>query len=259
MRLNLPDNYPSQAALLVLAVVLFTVEYIIVYISESIGILLVLVTLLVTYGLLSVMNVSEEMAKIVEDISLLFIYMMLMSALPWFFFKQELLVPAVYSLVLALCFWRIHTENISLESLGMAFTNLKSALVIGLVIGIPMGVVEYTILRPAAVTPTFDVRYFAQTVVHMLFFVSLGEEILFRAIIQNSIIKSLGVASGIFWSALYFSAMHFVWRSIPELFFTFVGGLVLGAVYYKKRNLVEPVLIHAVNNVVLLAVMPYLL
>ena len=80
-----------------------------------------------------------------------------------------------------------------------------------------------------------------------------------RAIIQNSIIRSLGVAAGIFWSALYFSAMHFVWRSIPELFFTFAGGLVLGAVYYKKRNLVEPVLIHAVNNVVLLAVMPYLL
>jgi len=259
MRLNLPDNYPSQAALLVLAVVLFAVEYIIVYISESIGILLVLVTLLVTYGLLSVVNVSEAMAKIVEDISLLFIYMMLMSALPWFFFKQELLVPAVYSLVLALCFWRIHTENISLESLGVAFTDLKSAAVIGLAIGVPMGVVEYTILRPAAVTPTFDVRYFAQTVVHMLFFVALGEEILFRAIIQNSIIKSLGVASGIFWSALYFSAMHFVWRSIPELFFTFAGGLVLGAVYYKKRNLLEPVLIHAVNNVVLLAVMPYLL
>ena len=259
MRLNLPDNYPSQAALLVLAVVLFAVEYIIVYISESIGILLVLVTLLVTYGILAVINVSEAMAKIVEDISLLFLYMMLMSALPWFFFKQELLVPAVYSLVLALCFWRIHTENISLESIGVAFTNLKSAMVIGLVVGVPMGVVEYTILRPAAVTPTFGVGYFTQTVVHMLFFVALGEEVLFRAIIQNSIIKSLGVFSGIFWSALYFSAMHFVWRSIPELFFTFAGGLVLGAVYYKKRNLVEPVIIHAVNNVVLLAVIPYLL
>jgi len=259
MRLNLSDNWPSQVALLVLAVVLFTVEYIIVYISESIGILLVLVTLLVTYGLLAVVNVSEVMAKIVEDISLLFIYMMLMSALPWFFFKQELLVPAVYSLVLALCFWRIHTENISLESIGVAFTNLKSAMVLGVVIGVPMGVVEYTILRPAAVTPTFDVGYFTQTVVHMLFFVALGEEVLFRAIIQNSIIKSLGVFSGIFWSALYFSAMHFVWRSIPELFFTFAGGLVLSAVYYKKRNLVEPVIIHAVNNVVLLAVIPYLL
>jgi membrane protease YdiL (CAAX protease family) len=252
------ENPSIHAAQFVLVVILFIIEYVIVYISESIGILLVLISLLVIYGLLSVLNVSEPLSKIVEDVSLLFIYIMLMSALPWFFFRQELLVPAVYSLVLALCFWRIHSEDISLEGVGFIAVKVKNVLISGMVYGVPMGVIEYMILKPPAVTPTFELSYFLQTVVNMVFFVALGEEILFRALIQNSLIKALDIESGIFWASMYFSVMHFVWRSLPELVFTFVGGVILGMVYHKRRNLLEPVIIHAINNVILLAVMPYL-
>ena len=233
-------------------------EYIFVYVSSSLGIILCLGSALAIYGLLSALDLSEALTDVLENVSLLFIYTMLISSLPWFFFKQSLMVPAVYSLVLALCSWRIHSRKLSLEYLGLVWKNLRNNSLTGLVLGIPTGVLEYVILRPLPATPAFNYRYFIQTAVYMFLFVALGEELLFRALIQNSTVKLVGALPGIFWSAVIFAVMHTVWRSVSEIFFTFGAGLLLGVLYHKTDSLVGPILLHGVNNVLLLAVMPYL-
>jgi membrane protease YdiL (CAAX protease family) len=245
-------------ALLSMVLLIFLTETILVYISEAVGILLVVVSAVVIYALISILNLSERTVNAIEDISLLLIYILLVSVLPWFFFRQELLVPAIYSMVLALCFWRVRSRNLSLESLGLAQLKIKDC-PIGILLGIPMGVTEYFVLKPAAATPTFDIMYFLQTILYMLVFVGLGEELLFRALIQKSVISVMGVIPGVFWSGLIFAIMHTVWRSVPEIFFTLGAGLLIGTLYQKTGRLIGPIFLHATNNVLLLAVMPFLL
>jgi membrane protease YdiL (CAAX protease family) len=51
--------------------------------------------------------------------------------------------------------------------------------------------------------------------------------------------------------------MHLTWRSVPELGFVFIAGLILGALYLKTKSLVAPIIAHGINNVILVAVLPY--
>jgi len=254
--------YTSHLAIASMTIILFAIEYILVYISEALGILLALASSLIIYALISIINISDMLADALENITILLIYIMLMSGLPWFYLSQSLLVPGVYTIVLALGFWKASAKNPNitirelLESLGIKRENLKRNLLVG-VAGIPLGATEYYILKPPPPTPNFSMGYFLQTTIYMLIFVAFGEELLFRALIQKSLQKITGEVSSVFWSALIFAAMHTVWRSIPELLFVFAAGLILGGFYLKTGNLTGPIMIHAVNNIVLLAIMPY--
>jgi membrane protease YdiL (CAAX protease family) len=53
--------------------------------------------------------------------------------------------------------------------------------------------------------------------------------------------------------------MHLTWRSIPELFFVFLASLILGYIYHKTKSLVGPIMMHGTGNVILVAIMPYLI
>ena len=92
----------------------------------------------------------------------------------------------------------------------------------------------------------------------MLLFVGFGEELLFRGLIQVDLMKVFGSVWGLVLASAMFAVMHLTWRSIPELFFVFAAGLVLGYFYWKTRSLTLPIIIHAANNVMLVAVLPYL-
>ena len=77
-------------------------------------------------------------------------------------------------------------------------------------------------------------------------FAALGEELVFRGIIQNMIHRSNGnIHIAIWLSAILFSAIHFQ-------FFGFVPRMLLGALfgylYYWSGNLWIPIFAHFVNN-----------
>jgi membrane protease YdiL (CAAX protease family) len=128
-----------------------------------------------------------------------------------------------------------------------------------LAIGAVLGTMEYFILHPAPAFPTFEVKYLLRDMVYMFLFVGLGEELLFRGLLQIDLMKVFGVKGGLILASLMFAIMHLTWRSIPELGFVFIAGLVLGFLYWKTKNLVLPTIVHGANNVMLVAVLPYIL
>ncbi len=244
--------------LAVVGAALAATEYAFVYAAGSVGILAALVSALTLYAGISGIRMSPSMIEVLEDCSLLFIYILLMASLPWFYLNQSLLIPGVYTVVLGLSFWRIRAKELTLKSIGLVRQNFARDSLVGLLIGIPTGLIEFFILRPAG-TPVFSILYLLQTAVYMFAFVGLGEELLFRALILRSAVKAVGALRGIIWAALIFSIMHTVWHSVPELFFTFGAGLMLGIFYYRTNSLTGPIFIHATNNIILLAILPYVL
>ena len=242
----------------ILAAIIVT-EWVFAYKNVAWGIGLALFLVIGIYLANSVMRFSQLIADCADSFALVPLYILFTSSLPWFFLDQQYLLPAVYSTILALCLWHIYQKKLKFSELGFTKDKWLRYVLIGLAIGIPIGVVEYLVLRPAPASPTFEVNYLLLNLVYMVGFVGIGEELLFRGLLQGDLTKALGWKWAILLTSLMFMVMHLTWRSIPELGFTFFAGMVFGYLYYRTRSLTAPIIAHGVGNTVLVAVMPYLL
>jgi membrane protease YdiL (CAAX protease family) len=234
-------------------------EWVFAYRDVTYGIILALFLALIIYMVMPIIKIGPAFTDAAESLALLPIYILFTSSLPWFFLSQEFLLPAVYSVILALCGWHIYRKNIGLRQIGFHRDKLLRYILTGILVGIPLGISEYFIITPVAASPSFEVGYFIRDLAYMVVFVGLGEELLFRGLVQREMMNLLGWKWGLFGASLIFAVMHLVWRSIPELIFTFLTGLLFGYLYYRTRSLVAPIVAHGVGNTILVAVMPYLL
>jgi len=76
------------------------------------------------------------------------------------------------------------------------------------------------------------------------------EEIIFRGIVLDGLLKNYSPVKAIVISSLLFAAIHLnPWQFVTAFF----GGLFIGWVYYRTRNLAYAIIIHAANNFFALA------
>lgn len=235
-------------------------EYVFAYHNVAYGIVIALVLAIIIYFMLSVMKFDRKITDCGESLALIPLYILFTASLPWFFINQEYLLPSVYACILALCLWGIYQRRLNIKEIfGFRWKTLLKHTLIGVAIGAPLGTVEYFVLHPAPAFPAFEVKYLLRDAVYMLGFVGLGEELLFRGLIQRDLISAFGWRWGIFGASFLFAVMHLTWRSVPELGFVFLASLILGGLYYKTGSLTAPVVTHGVNNIMLVAILPYLL
>ena len=233
-------------------------EWIFAYQDVALGIITALFLALVIYMIIPVLKLGSAFVDSTESLVLLPLYILFTASLPWFFLNQAWLLPAVYAAVLAICFWHINRKKLSLKQIGFSISNIPKYVLLGLAIGVPLGVIEYYIVIPTPSFPSFEVGYFFRDMFYMIIFVGLAEEILFRGLIQRDMMNLFGWKWGLLGASIMFSVMHLTWRSIPELAFTFVAGLIFGYLYYRTRNLTAPIVAHGIANTILVAVMPYM-
>ena len=247
--------------LFILAIVaaISATEWIFVYQDVAWGIGLSLFLAIGIYVTISLARFSQPIVDSAESLALIPLYILFTSSLPWFFINQQYLLPAVYATIMALCLWHIYQKKLSFSQIGFKKDKWLKYILLGIAIGIPVGTLEYLVIHPDPAFPTFEVKYLLRDLVYMIAFVGLGEEVLFRGLVQRDLMKALGWKQGLVLAALVFAVMHLTWRSIPELVFVFFVGLLLGYLYYRTKSLVAPIVIHGIGNVVLVAVMPYLL
>jgi len=234
-------------------------EYVFAYQNVAYGITLAFALIILIYLMLSILHLDQKIINCSESLAILPLYVLFTSSLPWFFINQEYLLPAVYSCILGLCLWHIYQRKLSLKELfGFRKDKLLKYVLIGVSIGLVTGIGEYFILRPAPAFPTFEVKYLFRDIAFMVLFVGIGEEVLFRGLIQRDLAGIFGWKWGIVGASAIFMVMHLTWRSIPELIFVFFAGLILGVLYLRTKSLVAPIAMHGVNNVMLVAVAPYI-
>lgn len=77
----------------------------------------------------------------------------------------------------------------------------------------------------------------------------VAEEIYFRRIIAQKIFNSKGISKAIWISALVFSIAH--WFGNAGLLYIFIGGLVLGYIYFKTKSLWMSIFAHLSYNLLI--------
>lgn len=252
------NSISSAIFILIIFIAITISEYIFAYRDVTYGIVLSLFITLSIYIIVSVAFMREDYMLSAESLALIPLYVLFTSSLPWFFINQQYLIPAVYSVILALCFWHMNEHNIDFRKLGFVKEKALKYAIIGLLFAIPTGLIEYIILTPNPPSPIFDVKYLLRDTIYMVFFVGLAEELLFRGIIFNDLIKIFGWKSALLGQGALFGMMHMTWRSPLEIAFTFAAGIALGYFYYRTKSLAGPIAMHAVNNILLVSILPYL-
>jgi hypothetical protein len=248
----------QEAYILLILVAITFVEYVFVYVNPGHGIVLALLLTIVIYISVSIPKEETPLTRAAESLALIPLYVLFTASLPWFFIKQSYLLPAVYSIIMALCLWHIYEKKIDAARLGLIKKRFWTFVLGGAIVGCITGSIEYIILKPEAPLPQFEFIYLLRDWIYMTFFVGLGEEVLFRGIIQTDLQDLLGNQKGLLLAAVLFGIMHLTWRSVPELLFAAFSGYLLGYIFYRTKSLIMPISLHGVNNTILVSILPYL-
>ena len=125
--------------------------------------------------------------------------------------------------------------------------------------GLPLGFIEYTILREQPWIAGDTLAAVLVGGVVMFFSTGLAEEVIFRGILLRRAMELLGTLKGVLLVTLVFSAMHIFFRNPLDLTFVFFVGLLYAFVVVKTRNLWGAIMSHTLANVILYLIAPFLL
>jgi len=239
-------------------VVLTALEYVFAYHNVGYGIIMALFLTLGIYIIISIPETETPVLRAAESLALLPLYVLFTASLPWFFVDPTYLIPAIYSIILALVFWHIYYKEISFEELGFIKDKWVFYCIFGLVIGVSTGTIEYFVLRPPPSAPFFQAFVLLRDFTYMTLFVGLGEELLFRSVIQKDLENVFGENIGLWTASVIFGIMHLTWRSPTELVFASLAGYLMGYLYDKTGSLAAPILLHGMNNTMLVGILPYI-
>jgi membrane protease YdiL (CAAX protease family) len=160
--------------------------------------------------------------------------------------------------LIASCLAVMRTLQLKRRDVCLALGPLRKLpwqVVIGL-LGIPLGVVEYFILRPNPWLTNFSTGSILFAVVALALGTGVSEELIFRGIMLRSASDFLGRNSGLLYVTLVFTSLHIGFLSAADLAFVFLVGLLFGIAVQRTRSLAGVMVAHTLVNVVLYLVAP---
>jgi membrane protease YdiL (CAAX protease family) len=137
----------------------------------------------------------------------------------------------------------------STSMLRLSLQGVSRALVVGLMVGLPFGVVDYLSGEEIVTMPGLGLAWSFIWIVTISILVGLLEEILFRGVIYLPARNVVGARWGSLYQALLFSAVHYP-NPLSALAAALLFGIVMVFLLQRTGNLFAPIVAHASNNVV---------
>ncbi len=144
------------------------------------------------------------------------------------------------------------------RDVGLVSRGWPLQVVLGVVIGLGLGVLEYIILRPVPLATSFTLLGVLAPAFILIVTTGFGEELIFRGVMQTLSDRVMGL-----WSVLYvsliFAVLHIGHYSALDVVFVFLVALLFTAIMKKTGSLLGVTLAHGIANSMLYCVMPFLL
>jgi len=175
-----------------------------------------------------------------------------LRTIPWLALVS---IPLLVSIVAVAYVQGLHPLD-----LGLLITRWKDGLLqlaIALT-GIPLGLVEFAILRPQPWIEALAVGPLLVAGLVIFLATGLSEELIFRGILLRRAVDALGQRRGLVYVTAIFASLHIFFLSGVDLVFVFAVGLFYGFVVLKTKNLWGAILSHSLGNVILYLVAPFL-
>jgi uncharacterized protein len=136
-------------------------------------------------------------------------------------------------------------------------SHLLIYLALALGLGAVLGFIEYQLLKPERLIADISLESLLLLFVVMIFFVGLGEELVFRFLLQDRMKARMGTWTAIILASFVFALMHSGYSSLTFILYVFLIGMVFGVSYERTRSLAFVALLHGAINFFLFSVFPY--
>lgn len=149
--------------------------------------------------------------------------------------------------------WILRTpwDQVGLHGRGLTLQVLMSFL------GLPLGMLEYRILRPVPLISGWNPGEFLMAALILLISTGLIEELIFRGVMQQVAMETMGKQGVVYVSAV-FAVLHIGHRSLTDVFFVFGVALLFGWFVQRTRSIVGVSLTHGLINIWLFLIAPFL-
>ncbi len=195
--------------------------------------------------------------KLVQALSLVSLFRIINTSMPVFFSLTIYWFASLYGIMFFSIALIIKDQGLRPADIGL---TLKESWLwpFAVLLGAGLALIEYRVLIPEALIPSFTAIDIFELGLVMFFFVGLVEEIIFRSMVQQRLEEKIGMANGLLVAGLIFGLMHSGYSNYYEILFASFAGLVLGFCFQRTRSLPFVVIAHAVNNIALFGVLPFL-
>ena len=207
---------------------------------------------------------------IFQAFSLVSLLRMMNIGMPVFFDMTIYWLPFIYAPIIVVGFM-IAINNFSDDApslrglIELARGKIRDAnikrigiyIVVGLGLGALLGFIEYQVLSPERLIPEISLGSMLLLGIVMFVFVGLGEELVFRYLLQDRLKTVMGAISAILLASLIFTLMHSGYSNSFYLIYVFIIGLIFGISYERTRSLLFVTILHGAINFFLFSVFPY--
>jgi uncharacterized protein len=176
-------------------------------------------------------------------------------SLPLHYFPSYVwyLVAGIPMLIAAIIVIRL--QGLTAKDIG--FTIKKPFVQVAITFtGIPFGIIEYYILKPSPIAANFTVMGMFFLAIGFIAATGFVEELVFRGVFQNNVIKAFGPKIGLLGVSIIFATLHIGWLQALDVVFVFFIGLFFGVLALKTGSIAGISLSHGLTNVFLFLIMP---
>jgi uncharacterized protein len=151
----------------------------------------------------------------------------------------------------------IRVTKLTAPMVGLTCRKLFWQVMVGLS-GLGLGMLEYLILRPDPLIEELSWRFFWLPALILLIFTGFLEELIFRGVMQYSVLRSLG-RFGLYFVSAVFAVLHFGYRSLLDVLFVFAVAVYFAIFVQRTGSLLGVAFAHGLTNISLFLIFPFLL
>jgi hypothetical protein len=150
----------------------------------------------------------------------------------------------------------------SLADVGLRLGDLRKNAFIHILAclsGIPLGIAEYFILRPAPLFEPFNLVGFILPALIFLVCTGFTEEVIFRGIMQKAANDFLGPKHTIFLISFIFAVLHITHISFIDVIFVFAIAVYFTMLVNRTGSILGVTFAHGITNIGLYLIWPFIL
>ena len=153
-----------------------------------------------------------------------------------------------------------YVQQLRLRDLGLTLDLRSVWIQVAVALtGVPLGLIEYIVLRPSPWSMAGLFGGLAAAVLIIFLATGLSEEIAFRGILLRRSVEALGKRNGLVFTTIVFASLHIFYLNLADLVFVLVVGLFYGIVVLRTRSLWGAIISHTIDNVVLYLLAPQII
>lgn len=142
--------------------------------------------------------------------------------------------------------------------IGLRVGSLPLQVIIGCCLGVPLGLLNYTIQKPQPLIEILDFPSLIIPAIISLVYMGFLEELIFRGILYKVSVETVSPKFGLFYTSIVYTSLHIPYLSVVNILFVFCAALAFNLLVKRFNSLLVTSLAHGTANIVLYLIWPFL-